>query len=491
MIASFTVDRLATAVRRGENSAREVVTESLRRIELAQPKLNAFIRVDPDRSLAEADHIDRVRHRGDALGPLAGVPIAVKDNICTSFGTTTCGCTLLVGFHSQYDAFVVERLRQAGAVIVGKTNMDEFAMGSSTENSAFGPTRNPWGLDRVPGGSSGGSAAAVAARLVPAALGSDTGGSVRQPAGLCGVVGLKPTYGLVSRYGLVAYASSLDQIGPITTDARDAALLLDVIAGHDSRDSTSLNAASPDCIHALEKPLQGLRLGIAPEYFAEGLDSTVRRRVEEAVELLRAQGATVHCIALPHMKYGIAAYYLIAAAEASSNLARFDGVRFGRRSPNASDVASMYADSRSEGFSPEVMRRIMLGTFALSAGYHDAFYLKASKVRTLIRRDFDQAFRGVDAVVSPVSPTTAFSIGQKIDDPLTMYLSDVYTIAANLAGLCAISLPCGFDEAGLPVGLQLMGPPFADGMLLNVAHRFQEFTDFHRRIPPDFAGNEG
>lgn len=467
----------------GRRSALENTREALARLEALQPRLNACINIYREQALARAEQIDRQKQDGIPVGALAGVPIAIKDNICTSFGRTTCASKILADFHSGYDANVVERLREAGAIIVAKTNLDEFAMGSSTENSAFGPTRNPWDGARVAGGTSGGSAAAVAARAVPFALGSDTGGSIRLPASLCGVVGLKPSYGRVSRYGLVAHGSSLDQIGPIATTVEDAALLLSVIAGHDARDSTSMNVQVLDYLAALHKPVNGLRIGVSAEYFGEGLDADVRAAGQAAIAELEELGAKVVEIHLPHMKYGIACYYLISTAEASSNLARFDGVHYGFRAARPADITDLYSRTRGQGLGPEVKRRIMLGTFALSSGYYDAYYLKALKVRTLIKRDFEAAFQKVDLIASPVAPTTAFRIGEKSRDPLAMYLADIYTIAANLAGICAISVPCGFDSKGLPIGIQLMGPPFAEGTLLSVGHQFQLRTNHHRRVP--------
>jgi len=476
-----TLSDLAQAIRAGRASSEETVRRCLDDIAARDVDLGAFLSLDADRALTRARQIDA---EGADGGVLAGVPVAVKDNMCTAHGRTTCGSRILESFRSVYDAFVVHRLESAGAIIVGKTNLDEFAMGSSTEHSAFGVTRNPWHRGHVAGGSSGGSAAAVAARLVPAALGSDTGGSIRQPASFCGVMGLKPTYGLVSRYGLVAFGSSLDQIGPITTDARDAALLLGVVAGHDPRDSTSVDRPVPDYLAALHRPLRGVRIGISEEYFAEGLDPEVRAAVQAAIEVMRGAGAETVDIHLPHMKYGIACYYIIAPAEASSNLARFDGVHYGHRTEQARDIFELYAASRGEAFGPEVKRRIMLGTYALSSGYYDAYYLKALKVRTLIRNDFERAFEQVDVIASPVAPGTAFRVGEKCADPLAMYLTDVYTISANLAGICAASLPCGFDSRHLPVGLQLMGPAFGEETLLAISHQYQLMTDHHTKQPP-------
>lgn len=471
------------AIERGACSAEEVIRDCFHRIRKTDPSIQATLTLFEERSIQRAKEIDR----RNPLRSLTGVPIIVKDNICTSFGTTTCGSKILRDFHSQYNAHTVDRLEQAGAIIIGKANLDEFAMGSSTENSAFQVTKNPWDQSRVAGGSSGGSVAAVAARMVPGALGSDTGGSVRQPASFCGVVGLKPTYGRVSRFGLVAYGSSLDQVGPVATTALDVAWLLGIIAGYDPRDSTSVNISAPWYAQAgsegLERPLNGIRIGISDEYFGEGLNDEVRRAVESAIAEMKQRGATTVPIHLRHTKYAIACYYLIATAEASSNLARFDGVHYGYRTPNPKDVFDMYAASRGEGFGTEVKRRIMLGTYALSSGYYDAYYLKALKVRTLIKQDFDEAFEKVDVIASPVAPTTAYKIGEKTKDPLTMYLGDIYTISANLAGICAISLPCGFDSKNLPIGLQLMGPAFGEQRLLSIAHQYQQTTDHHTKSP--------
>ncbi len=478
------VNETAQQIAHGERSAEEVVCACLEQITRGDHGLRAFLSVDADGALDRARAVDAARARGETLGPLAGVPVALKDNISTAQRPTTCGSRGLEHFRAQYNAHVVERLDAAGAIAIGKTNLDEFGMGSSTENSAFCTTCNPWDKARVAGGSSGGSAAAVAARMAAGALGSDTGGSIRQPAAFCGVVGLKPTYGRVSRYGLVAYGSSLDQIGPLAEDARDAALLLKVIAGHDPRDSTCAAAPVPDFVAALGRPLQGLRIGLCAESFGEGLHSEVRAAVQAAVQVMESGGAVVSEVHLPHLPYAIACYYLIATAEASSNLARFDGVHFGHRSSHATDIIELYSASRGEGFGPEVKCRIMLGTYALSAGYYDAYYLKALKVRTLIRRDFETAFQQVDVIASPVAPTTAFRLGEKTGDPLTMYLEDVYTVSANLAGIPALSVPCGFDAAGLPIGLQLMGPAFGEETLLAAAHQYQQMTDHHGRKPP-------
>jgi aspartyl-tRNA(Asn)/glutamyl-tRNA(Gln) amidotransferase subunit A len=478
MTARETVD----AVSSGKMSASEAVRTALDAATRGNAALGAFLTLDPDSALQSAGEVEH-RLAAKASLPLAGLPIAVKDNICVRGMPATCASRMLANFRPPYDAHVVERLRSAGAVIIGKTNLDEFAMGSSNENSALAVTRNPWDHARVPGGSSGGSAAAVAGDLVTAALGSDTGGSVRQPAALCGVVGLKPTYGRVSRYGLIAFGSSLDQIGTLTRTAEDAALLLGVIAGHDARDSTSLDAPVGDGLAAIQRPLKGMRIGIAAEYFGEGLSDDTRTAVEAAIAELRAAGAEPVEVHLPHMRYGVACYYLIATAEASSNLARYDGVHYGHRSASTGDVIEMYAASREEGFGPEVKRRIMLGTYALSSGYYDAYYLRAMKVRTLLRRDFAEAFERCDVICSPVTPSPAFRIGEKIDDPLAMYLADIYTISVNLAGIPSVSVPCGFSREGLPIGMQLMGPALAEDRLLAVAHQYQQRTDHHLQRP--------
>lgn len=465
-------------------SAVQQVAASLERFARLDSKLQCAISLLESPARKRAADLDAAAARGESRGALHGVPVAVKDVFCTDAGTTTCGSKMLAGFQSPYNAHCVERLLDAGAVIIAKTNTDEFAMGSSTENSAYFPTRNPWDTDRVPGGSSGGSVAAVAARLVPYALGSDTGGSIRQPAAFCGVCGLKPTYGRVSRYGLVAFASSLDHVSPCATSAEGLARVLGCIAGKDARDSTSVDQPVPDYVAELGKPLGSLRLGVPREYFGEGLDGEVRAAVEAAIEQYRKLGAAVVDISLPHTKYTIACYYLICTAEASSNLARYDGVHFGHRSADPGDFIEMVAASRSEGFGPEVIRRIMLGTYALSSGYYDAYYLKALKVRTLIARDFRAAFEKCDVIVSPTTPTAAFRLGEKSGDPLQMYLADIYTTAANLAGIPAASIPCGFTSGGLPIGLQLMAPHFEETRLLRVAHTYQQVTDYHTRVPP-------
>ncbi|HEU5298081.1 MAG TPA: Asp-tRNA(Asn)/Glu-tRNA(Gln) amidotransferase subunit GatA [bacterium] len=460
----------------------ELARACLDRIAALEPFLHAFLWIDPDRVMAQARAWDDRYARGDTLPPLAGLPVAVKDNMCTTDFPTSCGSRILGRWMSPYDATVVARLRAAGAIVVGKTNLDEFAMGSSTENSAFGPTRNPWDRSRVPGGSSGGSAAAVASGAVPLALGSDTGGSIRQPAGFCGIAGLKPTYGRVSRYGLVAFASSLDQIGPMARTVADAALLLEMLAGPDPQDATSAGVPVPGYVRALDGSVRGLRIGLAREAFGEGLEPAVRDAVTRAADVLRAQGAEVVEVALPAIAYALPTYYLLATSEASTNLARYDGVRYGLRAP-ASSLYEMYTQTRHDGFGPEVKRRIMLGTYALSAGYYEGFFLKAQRVRTLIRRDFEAAFGRVDLVLMPTSPTVPFRLGEKVEDPLQMYLADVYTIPVNLAGLPAISVPCGF-VGGLPVGLQLIGRAFDEATVLRAAHAYEQATDWHTRRPP-------
>lgn len=480
----MTLTETAEAIRNGRASAAETIERSLTTIDSLDGGLGAFLATFPDRAREKAAEVDRRIAAGKPVGPLAGVPVAVKDNMCTTFGHTTCGSRILANFASPYDAHVVQRLEAADAIIVGKTNLDEFAMGSSNENSAFKPARNPWDPGRVPGGSSGGSTVAVCTGMVCAALGSDTGGSIRQPASLCGVVGLKPTYGRVSRYGLVAFASSLDQIGPLTRTVRDAALMLKVIAGHDARDSTCVNEPPPEYVTELERPIEKLRIGVMAESLGEGLNAEVRKAVEAAIDVYRGMGAQIVDVSVPSMQYAIACYYLVATAEASSNLARYDGVHYGHRTSKATDHIELYSASREEGFGPEVKRRIMLGTYGLSSGYYDAFYLKALKVRTLIRQDFERAFEKVNVILSPTSPTTAFRIGEKADDPLAMYLADIYTVSVNLAGIPGISIPCGFDAAGLPAGLQLIARAFDESTLLRAAHAYQMQTEWHTRVPP-------
>ena len=459
----------------GQVSARELTDHHLSRIAAVEPSLNAYLEVTAERARADADRIDAARSAGEALPPLAGVPLAIKDNLCTKGVTTTCASRMLQGFVPPYESTVTTRLWQSGAVLLGKTNLDEFAMGGSTETSAFGPTANPWNPEHVPGGSSGGSAAAVAAGECMAALGSDTGGSIRQPASFCGVVGLKPTYGRISRYGLVAFASSLDQVGPFTANVADAAELLQVMAGHDPRDSTSLNAPVPDYSADLAKPIKGLKVGLVKECFEqEGLASDVHASVMAAAEQLKALGAELVDVSCPRFTDGIATYYVIAPSEASANLARYDGVKYGFRAEDAESLTAMTARSRAEGFGSEVQRRILIGTYALSAGYVDAYYKKAQQVRTLIRRDFDAAYEQVDVLLTPTAPTTSFRQGAHADDPLAMYLADLLTIPANLAGLPAISVPCGFDSAGLPIGVQLIGNVLQESRLLQVAHQYEQ-----------------
>ena len=475
-----TLPHLAASLKSGEFSSRELTTHYLQRIEKADGELNSFISVTAEQALKHAESADNARAAGNA-GPLAGIPLALKDIFCTRDVKTSCGSKMLDNFISPYDATVVEKLNAAGTISLGKTNMDEFAMGSSNENSFYGPVKNPWDLTAVPGGSSGGSAAAVAAGLVPAAMGTDTGGSIRQPAAFCGITGLKPTYGRVSRFGIIAYASSLDQAGPMARSAEDCAHLLGVIAGHDSRDSTSVTRGVPDYVESLNAPLSGLKIGLPKEYFGDGLDPDVEKAVREAVKVYESLGATVREVSLPHTHYAIPAYYVIAPAEASSNLSRYDGVRFGHRCENPSDLIDLYTRSRAEGFGEEVKRRILIGTHTLSEGFFDAYYTKAQKVRRLIRQDFLDAFEDVDVLMGPASPTPAFDLGAK-KDPVSMYLQDIYTIAVNLAGIPGISVPAGFSN-GRPVGLQILGTHFAEAQLLNVAHQFQQATDWHLQRP--------
>jgi aspartyl-tRNA(Asn)/glutamyl-tRNA(Gln) amidotransferase subunit A len=474
---------LGRALAAEETSSTEVVRASLSRIRRLDGKVKAYLRVDEQGALAAAQASDARRRAGRARSPLDGVPMALKDLFCTEGLATTAGSRILEGFVPPFDGTAVRLLREAGLPILGKTNMDEFAMGSSTENSGYFPSRNPWDLARSPGGSSGGSSAAVAARLAFGALGTDTGGSIRQPAALTGTVGLKPTYGRVSRYGVVAFASSLDQVGPITRTVADAAALLRILAVHDARDATSSTAAAPDYLAQLDGGVTGLRLGVPREYFElEGLDPEVRAAVEAATRAFQKLGATLVPISLPHTKYALATYYLLAPAEASSNLARYDGVRYGLRVP-ARNLGEMYAQTRDRGFGPEVKRRILLGTYALSAGYYDAYYLKAQKVRTLIRQDFEVAWSKVDAILSPTAPAPAFKLGEKVNDPLAMYANDVFTLPCNLAGLPGLSLPCGFTRSGLPIGLQILGRPFDEATVLRVGQSFERAHDFVRAPP--------
>ena len=468
----LTAHALLDLIKSGKTSAVEAYTDVLTRIKAVDPKVKAYVRM--------------VKNQPDFLGTMP-VPIAIKDNLCTKSEETTCASRILKGFHSPYDAGVIEKVKQSGGAILGIVNMDEFAFGSSCETSCYGPTYNPWNLKCVPGGSSGGSAASVAADEAMWALGSDTGGSIRQPASFCGIVGLKPTYGRVSRYGLIAFASSLDQIGPLTKDVRDCALLMNIISGYDQRDSTSVNEPVPDYTKALINDVRGLKIGIPKEAFVDGLDGEVRRSVEEALELLKKLGAVIKEVSLPHTPYAVATYYIVATAEASSNLARFDGVRYGLRAQPSkvrkSALVDMYEETRSQGFGDEAKRRIMLGTYALSSGYYDAYYLRGQKVRTLIKNDLDEVFKDCDVIMTPTSPTVSFKVGEKLSDPLSMYLSDIYTIPANLAGIPAISIPCGFSKSGLPIGLQLMGKAFDEEMLLRVSYTYEQNTEWHLKKP--------
>ena len=480
-----TLTQLAAGLRARKFSSAELVRAYLQRIDASQAALNAFISVTREQALGDAAAADRALAAG-AAGALTGVPIAHKDIFCTQGVRTTCGSRMLDNFVSPYDATVVAKLKGAGAVMLGKTNMDEFAMGSSSETSFYGPVRNPWNPQLVPGGSSGGSAAAVAARLVPAATATDTGGSIRQPAALCGITGIKPTYGRVSRYGMIAFASSLDQGGVLTATAADAALVLREMAGFDANDSTSVDTPVPDYVAALEQPLAGLKVGLLKEFFDKGLDAHNERRIREALKVYEGLGAKLSEVSLPNLPLSVPVYYVVAPAECSSNLARYDGVRFGYRCEKPRDLADLYRRSRGEGFGAEVKRRIMTGTYVLSAGYYDAYYLKAQRVRQLINEDFRRAFGSVDVLMGPTTPTPAFAIGAKTSDPITMYLNDIYTIGANLAGLPAVSIPCGFVQ-GLPVGLQIVGPHFSEARVLSAAHAFQRVTDWHTRVPPGYA----
>ena len=480
-----TVAELAAGLKNKEFSSVELAKLYLDRVEASQPVLNAFVSVTRDAALAAAAEADRQLAAGKG-GPLTGVPIAHKDIFCTDGVRTTCGSRMLDNFVAPYDATVVTKLKAAGAVMLGKTNMDEFAMGSSNETSYYGPVRNPWDTNMVPGGSSGGSAAAVGARLVPVATATDTGGSIRQPAALCGVTGLKPTYGRVSRYGMIAFASSLDQGGVIAASAEDAALVLGAMAGFDPNDSTSVDRPVPDYAALLDRPMKGLRIGLLKEFFEKGLDAEVEKRIREALAVYQKLGAELKEVSLPSLPLSVPTYYVVAPAECSSNLARFDGVRFGHRCENPRDLNDLYRRSRGEGFGAEVKRRIMTGTYVLSAGYYDAYYLQAQKARQLINRDFERAFAEVDVLMGPTTPTPAFGLGAKTSDPITMYLNDIYTIGANLAGLPALSIPCGF-VGQLPVGLQIVGPHFGEEKILSAAHAFQKETDWHRRLPEKYS----
>jgi len=482
-LTRLTLHELHDQLKARRTSSRDLTRSFLDRIQSVDPKIHAYRTVTEEGALAQADAADQWIGSGRPIRPLTGIPIALKDNLCTKGIRTTCSSKILENFIPPYDATVVRRLRESGAVFIGKTNMDEFAMGSSTENSAFGLTANPWDASRIPGGSSGGSAAAVAADTCVAALGSDTGGSIRQPAAMCGVVGLKPTYGRVSRYGLVAFASSLDQIGPITKDVADCALMLNAIAGHDSYDSTSADLPAADYSLRPDGNLEGLRIGIPKEYFIDGMDPEVLHAVREGIHAMEKLGAKTREVRLPHTEYAVATYYILATAEAGSNLARYDGVRYGYRAKPTKDLLEMYMKTRQAGFGPEVKRRIMLGTYALSSGYYDAYYRKAQCVRTLIKGDFDEAFKQVDVIVTPTAPTAAFKIGEKTQDPLQMYLSDIFTISVNIAGIPALSMPCGFTGSDLPIGLQIMGRPFAEETVLRAAHAYEQATEWHKRKP--------
>ncbi|MDX9702828.1 MAG: Asp-tRNA(Asn)/Glu-tRNA(Gln) amidotransferase subunit GatA [Candidatus Auribacterota bacterium] len=482
-IFNQTACQLIKMLQSKEITSRQLVESVIDRIGAVDSKINAFVYVDNTAALEKADEIDARRANGEPLGALAGIPVALKDNLLYCRRPVTCASNILKGYYSSYNATVVEKLIGADAVIIGVANMDEFAMGSSCETSCYGPSRNPWNQDCITGGSSGGSAAAVAADETILALGSDTGGSIRQPSALCGVVGMKPTYGRVSRYGLVAFASSLDQIGPITKSVADNALLLQVISGYDHRDSTSINEDVPDYSASLGESIKGLKIGIPKEYFLYGMDSDIETATKKAIETFQQLGAKPVEISLPYTEYAIATYYIIATAEASANLARFDGVRYGNRAKDADNLIDMYCKTKSQGFGAEVKRRILLGTYVLSSGYYDAYYKKAQKVRTLIRDDFSKAFQKVDCIVAPTSPTSAFKIGEKIDDPLTMYLSDIFTISLNLAGLPGISIPCGFSKDSLPIGLQIIGKPFDESTILRAAYAFEQNTVFHTQKP--------
>lgn len=485
-LAKLTAHEIAELIRSKQVTCKEVTESVFQRISAVEPKVRAYITLTEEIAIQQAEEVDKLiaSNKQDELHILAGIPIAIKDVICTKGIRTTCGSRILYNFVPPYNATVIERLENEKLVFVGKTNMDEFAMGSSTETSYFGITANPWSLDRVPGGSSGGSAAAVSADETILSLGTDTGGSIRQPAALCGIVGLKPTYGRVSRFGLIAYASSFDVIGPMTKDVTDCALLMNIIAGYDKFDSTSVNIEVPDYTKSLINDVKGIKIGVPKEYFIAGIDPEVEKSVLDAVNLLKSLGAEVIEISLPHTEYAIATYYLLATAEASSNLARYDGIKYGYRTPKYEDLLDLYMKSRSEGFGKEVKRRIILGTFVLSAGYYEAYYLKAQKVRTLIKRDFQEAFTKCDVIITPTSPTPSFKIGEKIDDPLQMYLSDIFTVSVNLAGLPAINVPCGFQKDGLPIGLQIIGKHFDEPTIIRVAYTFESNTDYHKRKPP-------
>jgi len=479
---SLTIHELQEKIKNGDVSAMQLAESVFLRIDTVEERVHSYIRLMKEEALAAAAIADENIKKGD-IQPLTGIPVALKDIVCTQGITTTCGSHILHNFVPPYNATVVEKLRDAGALFVGKTNMDEFAMGSSTETSYFGPTRNPWDLQRIPGGSSGGSATAVAADECIASIGSDTGGSIRQPAALCGIVGMKPTYGRVSRFGLIAFASSLDQIGPFTKDVEDCAIMMNVLAGYDPKESTSVKAEVPDYRQFVGRDIKGWKIGIPKEYFVEGIDPEVSSAVKKAIEVVEKCGGQCVDISLPHTQYSVAVYYIIAPAEASSNLARYDGVKYGFRTVDAHDLADMYQKTRMQGFGAEVKRRIMIGTYALSAGYYDAYYGKASQVRALIRQDFDEAFKQCDIIITPTTPTPAFKIGEKTDDPLQMYLSDIFTISTNLAGIPGISVPCGFTAAGLPIGVQFLAGHFEEGKLLQIASVYEKSAAIEKRRP--------
>jgi len=482
-LCELTIHQLAEMLGRGEASSEEATRSVLDRIKEVEGKIHAYLLVNEEYALAQAKEADRLRKSGKNLNPLLGIPLALKDIFITKGVPTTCASKILRNFVPPFDGTAVAKLKEHGAVIVGKLNMDEFAMGSTTEGSAYGPTHNPWALDYIPGGSSGGSAAAVAADECIASLGTDTGGSIRQPAACCGVAGLKPTYGRVSRFGIIAYASSLDQVGPVTKDVRDSAILLEVIAGFDPKDSTSVPEEVPKYTEVLTGEIKGLKIGLPGEYFIKGLDPEIDRAVKKAVKVLEGLGAEVIELSLPHTEYCIACYYIIAMAEASSNLARYDGVRYALRVEQPGPLLNMYKATRRQGFGAEVRRRIILGTYTLSAGYYDAYYLKAQKVRTLIRKDFEQAFQKCDALITPVLPTPPYKLGTKINDPLEMYLSDIFTVSCNLAGLPGMSVPCGFSQDGLPIGMQILAKPFEEEKIFQVAYNYEQNTDWHKRKP--------
>jgi aspartyl-tRNA(Asn)/glutamyl-tRNA(Gln) amidotransferase subunit A len=480
----LTIAEAIDKLKRKECSSLELTQAIFARIKATEGKLNSYITLTEEIALAQAKKTDAARNKGETLPELAGIPFGLKDIFITKDILTTCASKILYNFIPPYNGTAVQKLLDQQIVLTGKLNMDEFAMGSSTETSHFKKTKNPWNLEYIPGGSSGGSASAVAAGQCLGALGTDTGGSIRQPAALSGIVGIKPTYGRVSRYGVIAFASSLDQVGPMTRDVRDAAILLKILAGHDPLDSTSVPREVPDYSKSLKKEAKGLKIGVPKEYFIEGIDPEVKAAVETALKTYKELGAELREVSLPHTEYAVPTYYILAPAEASSNLARYDGVRFGYRSPNGKNLLELYKKSRSEGFGSEVKRRIMLGTYVLSAGYYDAYYLKAQKVRTLIRRDFERAFKNVDVLITPTSPTTAFKLGEKTDDPLQMYLSDIFTINVNLAGLPGMALPCGFSKAGLPIGMQVIGGPFQEEKIFHAAYAYEQATEWHRRRPP-------